>query len=43
VAVKEGRFWRVLSAALDERPEEWAEEVGEEDPFASVEFEEVAF
>jgi hypothetical protein len=42
VAVKEGRWWRVLSAVLDERPEEWASEVGEEDPFA-VEEMEVAF
>ena len=33
VAAKQGRWWRVLSADLDERPEEWAEEVSEFDPF----------
>ena len=42
VAAKQGRFWRVLSADLDERPEEWASDVGEEDPFATEEME-VAF
>jgi hypothetical protein len=35
VARKEGRWWRVLQARLDERPEEWADdaEAWEEDPF----------
>jgi DNA repair protein RadD len=42
VARKDGRWWRVLQARLDERPEEWAEdaEAWEEDPF---EVEEVPF
>lgn len=35
VAWKEGKFWRVLSAVLDPRPEEWAEDEVGADPFAS--------
>jgi DNA repair protein RadD len=42
VAARQGRFWRVLSAALDERPEEWASEEAGVDPFAEV-FEEAVF
>jgi len=41
-AVRQGRFWRVLSADIDERPEEWASEIGSADPCA-VETEELAF
>jgi len=41
-AVRQGRFWRVLSADIDERPEEWVSEIGSEDPFAVTE-EELAF
>jgi DNA repair protein RadD len=35
VARKDGQWWRVLDARLDEKPEEWADdaEVYEEDPF----------
>jgi DNA repair protein RadD len=42
VARKDGQWWRVLSATLDERPEEWADDasVYDDDPF---EVEEVPF
>lgn len=33
---RQGRWWRVLSADLDERPETWADEVSGDDPFATV-------
>ena len=36
-AAKQGRWWRVLSADLDERPDEWADEVSGVDPFSEVE------
>lgn len=42
VAAKQGRWWRILSAALDERPDEWADCLLGEDPFETVE-EEVPF
>ncbi len=34
VVMKEGKFWRVLSADLDPKPDEWADEVTGEDVFA---------
>ena len=39
---KQGRWWRVLSAELDAKPDEWTAEFTGEDPFA-VETEEVPF
>ena len=43
VAARQGRWWRVLSADLDERPEEWAGEDCGDDPFATVGEMEAAF